>query len=49
MNEKQLGKHLRYPSPSPPVANGSDDHLVVISFGMADHGIVQFDFLRLEK
>jgi len=27
--------------------NGSDDHFVVISFGMADHGIVQVDFSRI--
>ena len=49
MDEKQLGKHLCHPPSTPPVVNGSDDHLVVIGFGMADHGIVQFDFPRLEK
>jgi len=49
MNEKQLGKHLCHPSSTPPLVNGSDDHFVVISFGMANHGIVQFDFPVLEK
>lgn len=49
MDKKQLGKHLCHSSATPPIVKRSDDHLVVIGFRMADHGIVQFNFPRFEK